>query len=105
MNTTNRVTANQMRDAIANVQRARNDVSACVVGDNKIAAKSHLAKEIDALAGMILARKSPELSERQASWIANGRELLASSSDEGQVGQAPSQESLDLLRNLARKFS
>jgi hypothetical protein len=105
MNTTNRVTADQMRDAITNVQRAMNSIKSCVKGDNMIAEKRFLTNDLDVLAGMALARKNHDLSERQASWLAAGRELLATSSDEGQVGQAPSQESLDLLRNLARKFS
>lgn len=99
----NKVTAEQMRDQISHIQYAMNSVKGCANGDNVVAEKRRLSSDLDELEAMVLARKNPELSERQATWIAEGRKLLATTGDVAQVlKQDPEMlaASLKLLRKI-----
>jgi hypothetical protein len=100
---TTKVTAEQMRDQIAQVRYAMNSVKGCANDDNIVAEKRHLANDLDVLADMSLTRKNLELTARQTTWIKVGRDLIASTGDVAQVIQHDPETlaaCLDTLRKI-----
>lgn len=96
-----KVTADQMREQIANVRDCMNSVKSCAEGDNKVAEKKHLASAVAELAVMTLARKNAQLVARQEAMLEEARELLATSSDEGSKLPDPPIEGVELVKKLS----